>query len=362
MTALALLLLGAIAPSAPNGPKPLWSFAVSGDSRDCGNVVMPAIAASVQKSGARFYWHLGDFRYITDFDEDMVPPPALGLATPHLSIGSYLAQAWPSFVQNQLRPFGTTEVFLGIGNHETVFPATEEAYLKQFEAYLKSPRLETQRAEDGDPGGPRTYYHFRMDGSLDFLSLDNARGSAFDKEQLAWITARLAADRDSPAIRTVVVGMHEALPGSKGAAHSMCASPEGTSSGRAVYELLWGLEAAGKKVYVLASHSHLVMDDVYRGPYWGTRVLPGWIVGTAGAVRYRLPPGVEPGATFRTDVYGYLLGTVMSDGSVRFEFHEVGLDDLRVANADKAPDALVQWCVSQNKDERIPKPGSCAAP
>jgi hypothetical protein len=34
-------------------------------------------------------------------------------------------------------------------------------------------------------------------------------------------------------------------------------------------------------VYVLASHSHFIMDDVFRTPYWGDHVLAGWIVGTA---------------------------------------------------------------------------------
>lgn len=31
-----------------NSGEPSWRFAVSGDSRDCGNVVMPAIAAAVR--------------------------------------------------------------------------------------------------------------------------------------------------------------------------------------------------------------------------------------------------------------------------------------------------------------------------
>ena len=39
-----------------------WYFAVSGDSRNCGDVVMPGIAAGVIQSGAIFYWHLGDLR------------------------------------------------------------------------------------------------------------------------------------------------------------------------------------------------------------------------------------------------------------------------------------------------------------
>jgi hypothetical protein len=52
---LALLSFSALAQDT-------WKFAVSGDSRNCGDIVMPAIAAGVLKSGAEFYWHLGDFR------------------------------------------------------------------------------------------------------------------------------------------------------------------------------------------------------------------------------------------------------------------------------------------------------------
>ena len=47
-----------------------WKFAISGDSRNCGDIVMPAIAAGVLKDGAAFYWHLGDYRAIYMFDED----------------------------------------------------------------------------------------------------------------------------------------------------------------------------------------------------------------------------------------------------------------------------------------------------
>src|ERR1035438_3520244 len=41
-----------------------WKFAVSGDSRNCGDIVMPAIAQGVAHDGAAFYWHLGDYRAI----------------------------------------------------------------------------------------------------------------------------------------------------------------------------------------------------------------------------------------------------------------------------------------------------------
>jgi hypothetical protein len=356
---LPLCLALCAAGGAQDAPTPSWQFAVSGDSRNCGDVVMPAIAASVLRSGARFYWHLGDFRAIYDFDEDMAPPASLHLPYRHLNIVSYLKTAWPDFIEHQLQPMNPLEIFLGIGNHETIFPQTQAAYLEQFEKYLNSPRLEAQRERDHDAGGFRTYYHWVMNDAIDFISLDNASGNSFDPGQMAWLRGRLAEDRQSRGIRTIVVGMHEALPGSKGMSHSMCDSPTGIESGREVYNLLWDLHAAGKKIYLLASHSHFVMNDVYGTPYWKDRVLPGWIVGTAGAVRYRLPPGQTGSSVARTDVYGYLLATVMSDGSVEFAFHEISLDDLRLANAGKTPDSLVEWCYGENKEQTIPAPAGC---
>ncbi len=49
------------------------------------------------------------------------------------------------------------------------------------------------------------------------------------------------------------------------------------------------------------------MEDVFRTDTWKGKVLPGWIVGTAGAVRYRLPPKVTQGSKAMTDVYGYMV-------------------------------------------------------
>jgi len=73
LASLVCLLSIPLAAQPPaNGP---WKFAVSGDSRNCGDIVMPAIAAGVLASQSEFYWHLGDFRAIYTFDEDMVPRP-----------------------------------------------------------------------------------------------------------------------------------------------------------------------------------------------------------------------------------------------------------------------------------------------
>ena len=64
-----------------------WSFAVSGDSRNCGDIVMPGIAAGVFADQAKFYWHLGDYRANYDFDQDLLAAPEY--RGKHLSIADY---------------------------------------------------------------------------------------------------------------------------------------------------------------------------------------------------------------------------------------------------------------------------------
>src|ERR1043166_9259069 len=97
---------------ALSAPAQTWQFAVSGDSRDCGDVIMPAIAASVGTTQAQFYWHLGDFRKIYDYDEDMQ-------AVKPSTIIDYENHPWPDFLAPQVAPF-PKQVFLAIGNHEVI--------------------------------------------------------------------------------------------------------------------------------------------------------------------------------------------------------------------------------------------------
>jgi hypothetical protein len=110
----------------PPGPPPAiepgkpWHFAVSGDSRNCGDVVMPAVAQGAARDQAQFYWHLGDLRAIYDFDEDMLQ--SYKLQGKHLTIIDYEKGAWKDFKENQTVPFGQIPFFLGIGNHETISP------------------------------------------------------------------------------------------------------------------------------------------------------------------------------------------------------------------------------------------------
>src|ERR1700733_10752572 len=76
--ALLLMIASALPVFAQSGA---WKFAVSGDSRNCGDIVMPAIAAGVRQSGAQFYWHLGELRKISGVDEATSHQPA-NLAKP----------------------------------------------------------------------------------------------------------------------------------------------------------------------------------------------------------------------------------------------------------------------------------------
>ena len=57
--------------SVPPLPEGSWRFIVSGDSRNCGDIVMPAIASHSAQFTPNFYWHLGDLRATYKIDEDM---------------------------------------------------------------------------------------------------------------------------------------------------------------------------------------------------------------------------------------------------------------------------------------------------
>ncbi len=325
-----------------------WKFAISGDSRNCGDIVMPAIARGVLASGAEFYWHLGDFRAIYKVDEDLVPPPLPGVPPKTMGIAGYQSGAWSDFIAHQLRPFGNLPVFLTIGNHELIPPMNRAEYIGQFADWLDSPVLREQRLKD-DPADRqlRTYYHW-IKGNVDFINVDNASAEQLDPAQLRWIHSVIDRDEMSDQIRAIVVGMHEALPGSLSEGHSMSESAQGERTGRELYEALWHAQnTAHKHVYVFASHSHFYMEDVYRTDSWNGKVLPGWIVGTAGAQRYVLPGGVTPGAKAMTDVYGYLVATVGADGSISTSFERLTLDGLLKANP-LTPQPLVRWCYEEN--------------
>jgi hypothetical protein len=324
-----------------------WTFAIAGDSRNCGDVVMPAIAVRARQSGARFYWHLGDFRAIYNFDEDILHQPE-HIARP-LNILGYEELAWNDFIQNQLVPFGTLPVFLAIGNHETIPPKTREEYLLQFADWIDTPALRRQRlSDDGHDFRLKTYYHW-IEAGVDFINLDNATPDQFDSAQLAWFEKVLDADSANPQIHAIVAGMHAALPESVSEDHSMNQSAAGIESGRRVYaDLLKAQNAAHKHVYILESHSHYFMDGIFDTEYWRNHggVLPGWIIGTAGAQRYALPPNSPLSA--KKDVYGLLTGSVQPDGEIDFSFQTLIESDVPATVVSRYTPEFVHWCFAEN--------------
>ena len=333
-----------VAQGQPKDSAQTWYFAVSGDSRNCGDVVMPAIAADAKKHNVEFYWHLGDLRKTSGPDEDFIEEK---VRTGHpTNLAEYEREEWNDFVENQIQPWGDVPFFLGIGNHEVTSPKSRDAFVRKFHAYLDRSELREQRLKDDpDAKEPRTYYHWVRDG-VDFVFLDNATADQFDNAQITWVRGVLGRDRKDDSISTIVVGMHKALPESISSNHSMNESNAGTESGRQVYEMLLALQNEGHKlVYVLASHSHYFMDGTFNTPYWKTHggVLPGWIIGTAGAQRYPLPPDKSDAKAAKTNVYGYLLGSANPEGqppgTIKFKFEEL--------KEQQVPDDVVQRFTKQ---------------
>ena len=357
---LSLLVLGAVSMHAADSPQ-LWRFAVAGDSRNCGDIVMPAIAAAVKRDGAAFYWHLGDLRAFYDFDEDM-QAEAKNSGNP-LQVLSYVRRAWPDAARNQLMPFSPVPFYLTIGNHELVPPKTRPEFIAQFADWLNQPTIAQQRlADDPTDHLVKTYYHWMIEGT-DFISLDNASDEMFDDAELVWLERVLAADHDNPAIHSVVLGMHAALPHSLACDHSMSDFPQSNESGmRAYRDLLRFRSETNKPVYLLASHSHFIVTNAFDSDYWRANggVLPGWIIGTAGAIRYRMPATAARSPLAKTDVYGYLLATVQANGSMDFAFHEIAKGDVPADVVHRYSQATVDQCFDENRSMRAAKPVTCA--
>jgi hypothetical protein len=92
------------------------------------------------------------------------------------------------------------------------------------------------------------------------------------------------------------------------------------------------------------------MENIFSTDYVSQHggVLPGWIVGTAGAVRYDLPPKVNPGPGARKNVYGYLLATVTADGMISFEFQNLEESSVPSPIVTRYKPEFVHWCWVQN--------------
>lgn len=372
--------------STPTPEPDTWRFIVSGDSRNCGDIVVPTIAAdSLQHYQPSFYWHLGDLRAIYKVDEDMAFADGESDGK-KLACTDYLKQAWPDFVRHQIYPFGRTPFYLGLGNHEVIPPkghpqgspeslkpeVNSARFTSYFADWLLPPTLKSQRVKDQDcdPPSPspcvisaRNYYHW-VQGGVDFYYLDNA-SHVFGRAQLDWFKERVQKAKKDSSVRTLIVGMHEALPESISKDHAMCDPDllnqykekypfkQSCDDGNEAYQILLDFqnEAPEKQVYLLASHSHFFMDGIFKtkdNP--PAKRMRGWIVGTAGAIRYKLPLDSYRSNYAETDTYGYLVGTVDSGGNVQFYFQHLTETDVPAEVRQRYQKDFVNWCFVHNSD------------
>ncbi len=92
------------------------------------------------------------------------------------------------------------------------------------------------------------------------------------------------------------------------------------------------------------------MAGIFNTAYWRENggVLPGWIVGTAGAYRYALPPNAADATAAETNVYGFLSGSVNSGGEINFTYHKVNESDIPGPIVERYSQPFVHWCFAEN--------------
>jgi hypothetical protein len=92
------------------------------------------------------------------------------------------------------------------------------------------------------------------------------------------------------------------------------------------------------------------MSGIFHSEQWKANGgdLPGWIIGTAGAVRYALPPDSSRAKEARTKVYGFLLGTVHKSGEIDFKFHELNKAETSAEIIERYTPELVNFCFDRN--------------
>jgi len=194
-----------------------WRFIVSGDSRNCGDVVMPTIAAHSAQFAPSFYWHLG--RSAGDLAKLMKTWRSQRRTTARCWPATLIRDA-PGPISLRTRLLLSAACVLRWHWQSRSHPAQNGGgFQAQFYDWLDQPAIQRQRLKDQEPGQPEPYYHW-IQGGVDFIYLDNA-ANFFSEEQISWLAHRLDSAKSNSEVKSVVVGMHESLPDSIGNAHSM---------------------------------------------------------------------------------------------------------------------------------------------
>ena len=127
-------------------------------------------------------------------------------------------------------------------------------------------------------------------------------------------------------------------------------SAQGERSGSEVYEMLWHAQnSAHKRVYILASHSHFYMENIFDTPDWKGKVLPGLDRRNCGSGSLSAPAETGPSQHAMTDIYGYLDRHCVSRRSHFVRVPETQSRKTCTRRTPEDPNALVGWCFEENK-------------
>ena len=80
-------------------------------------------------------------------------------------------------------------------------------------------------------------------------------------------------------------------------------------------------------------------------------ILKGWLIGTAGAKRYRQPDNPPSSTLAMTYAYGYLLATVGLDGDITFGFQQIVESDLPSDVTTRFKKDFLDSCFLGNRDD-----------
>ncbi len=280
MRVATFLLLGlaacAGAPPAPVLPSPIppgaVRYLVGGDSRDDVSHVVPWAFQGAKAREARAFIFLGDMELSPEMDG-------------HFS--------------RELNLLDPIRFYPVIGNHEALLFGRLAVSTKEFERDFHKNFLDQKRTPVQSRYEDKVVYSVDLDGGVHFVALDNVSQKGFGEGQRRWLDDDLAAARQRPETRHVIVGMHKALAKNGVTTHAMDEDgPAAVADSDAALAILVKFHVD----LILASHEHLFSHFTQAG-------IESYITGGLGAP-LKTASGPE-------HAFHHLLQLDVTDGGIR---------------------------------------------
>ena len=158
---------------ADASPASSWKFVVGGDSRNCGDVIMPVVAAGANSAGASFLLApRGLPGALHDFDEDLPRRSARSPARSRWRSSTTSAARGTTSSRASSLPFGSIPVYPAIGKprarRSQVAPGKFLSAVRGLVQCPADPRA--QRLKDNPKGPPAEVVHHWIQNGVDFIS------------------------------------------------------------------------------------------------------------------------------------------------------------------------------------------------